>query len=267
MRLAVVWVLFVTVAHAQAALQPFLIEIDRALQRGDRAAVAASIRYPVIVSIGGIRVPFQDAETLLDRYEEIFTPELRDLIARGSEVVTETREGFTFGNNALAIARVGSELKISAIVVPPADPALGASSLSPTDRAASPREPRRIGLRAGPRPTRFAGSLPAGAADSYIVFVPKGQLLDVRLERVRTEAVVQVADAATGAPLNPRTAQGALVVSGRAPASADYRIAVQRTECRRVRAALHAGRQHTLAGPLLVELQRGRRICLRRGRN
>ncbi len=219
MRLAVAWVLFATLAHAQPALQLFLVELDRALHRGDRAAVAASIRYPVIVSIGGIRVPFQDAQALLDRYEEIFTPELRDLISRGAEAT----------NNTLAVARVGSELKIAAIVVPPVDPNLGSSSLPPTDRVVSPGEPRRIGLRAGPRPTRFAGSLPPGAADAYIVFVPKGQLLDVRLERVRGEAIVRVADAATGAPLNPRTAQGALVVTGRAPASADYRIEVQRT--------------------------------------
>ena len=49
------------------------------------------IRYPIIVGIGGLRVPFADAAGLLARYDDIFTPALRDAIARGSsDVVVET---------------------------------------------------------------------------------------------------------------------------------------------------------------------------------
>ena len=216
------------IAHAvqaQSEVDAFLGELVRAMDRGERAAVAAIVRFPMVVSIGGLRVPFQDAATLLGRYDDVFTPELRDAIAR-RETVRETPGGFTVGNNTLAIARTGGGLRITAIVVPPADP-----GLAPGDpaRGAGPREPRRIGVRAGPAATRFAGSLASGAADSYVLFVPKGMLLDVRLERVSGEAIVRVSNAATGAPLNPRVAQGALVVSGRAQTSADYRIDVRRT--------------------------------------
>jgi len=224
MRRLLPYVLFATVVLAQSPIQPFLAELNRALQNDERAVVAATVQYPVIVMIGGIRVPFQDARALLERFDEIFTPELRDVVARGA-AITETPDGFTIGTNALAIARLSGQLKITAIVVPSVDGDLRSSGQSP----ARAGEPRRIGLRTGPAPTRFAGSIHSGATDSYLLFVPKGQLLDVRLERVRGEAVVRVANAATGAPLNPRVAQGALVVSGRAQAGADYRIDVQRT--------------------------------------
>ncbi len=217
--LACCWV-FATAVHAQSTVQPFLFELTRDLQGDNRSAVASRVRYPVVVSIGGLRVPFQDPGALLERYDEIFTRELRDLLARAPDVV-ETPDGFAVATNLLTIVRVGAELRIGGIVVPPAETGAG---------TVSPREPRRIGLRAGPNPTRFAGLLPSGAADAYVVFVPKGQLLDVRLERVRGEALVRVARADTGAPLNPRVARGALVVAGRAAADGDYRIDVERVE-------------------------------------
>lgn len=213
------WLILATAVRAQSPVQPFLVELNRELQSGDRTAVASRMRYPVIVSIGGIRMPFQSSGSLVERYDDIFTRELRDLLSRTPAIV-ETPEGFSVATNLLSIVRVGAELKIAGIVVPPSE-----ARAVP----AVPREPRRIGLRAGPNPTRFAGLLPTGVVDTYIVFVPKGQLLDVRLERVRGEALVRVASAETGAPLNQRGAQGALVVSGRAAAGGDYRIEVERT--------------------------------------
>ena len=227
-RLVVACSVFVAAVQAQSAVETFLAELNRGLASGERAAVAAAIRYPVIVRIGGLRVPFESASALLDRYDEIFTPELRDAVRPGADA-TQTPDGFLIGNNVLALARVGGTLKIAGIVVPPPEPRPDTPSSPASGRRVGQPEPRRIAVRAGPGPTRFAGSLPAGAADAYVVFVPKGQLLDVRVERVRGEAMVRVSDAATGAPLNPRVARGALVVSGRAQTSSDYRIVVQRT--------------------------------------
>ena len=66
------WVLFATLAHAQPALQLFLVELDRAFTAAIGQQWLRAFDIPVIVSIGGIRVPFQDAQALLDRYEEIF---------------------------------------------------------------------------------------------------------------------------------------------------------------------------------------------------
>jgi hypothetical protein len=219
---------FIAVAlHAQSPVQTFLAEFNRALQAGDRAAVAAAVHYPLIVSLApGVRVPFPSADALLERFDEVFTPELRTAVASGTAAVVETPEGFILPNQTLTITRVGGQLRISGIVVPPAT-ADDASS-SPAASRAAPREPRRIGVRAGPKPSQFAGSLAAGGTDSYLVFVQRGQLLDVRLQRGRGEAVLRVVNAATGAPLESG-AKATFVVSGRVPASVDYRIEVQRT--------------------------------------
>ena len=50
----------------------------------------------------------------------------------------------------------------------------------------------------------------------------------MRLDRGRTEAVVEVVNAGTGRRVGPDAAQGA-VVSDRVPESADYRISVRYT--------------------------------------
>jgi hypothetical protein len=226
-RRAIVAFTFVAVAlHAQSPVETFLAELNRALQAGDRAAVAAAVHYPLVVSIAaGVRVPFSSASALLERFDEVFTPELRTAVASGATAVVETPEGFILPNQTVTIARVGGQLRISRIVVPPAS-ADDASSTA-TSRVA-PRGPRRIGVRAGPKPSQFAGSLAAGGTDWYVVFVQRGQLLDVRLQRGRDEAIVRVVNAATGVPV-ASGAKAAFVVTARAAASADYRIEVQRT--------------------------------------
>jgi hypothetical protein len=147
-------------------------------------------------------------------------------VASGAAAIVETPEGFTLPNQTLTITRVGGQLRISRIVVPPATADVGAAK--PATSAGAPREPRRIGVRAGPKPSQFAGSLASSGSDAYLVFVQKGQLLDVRLQRGRSEAVVHVVNAATEEPLAPR-AKATFVVTGRAPVTGDYRIDVQRT--------------------------------------
>lgn len=219
----------------------FLAELQRASRNGDRSAVAALIHYPVVVMIGGLRVPFTDAAALLERYDEIFTPALLDAIVRADAAVdrpqpgrvpmTVTADGLFIGTNALLIKLVGQQLRITSIVIPRDDTgdASLASRSETTTRAVRRQQPRRVGVRAGLRPTQFSGALLPGAADLYMLWVPKGQLLEVRLERVPSGwAVVRVVHAGTGAPLNPRVPDGARVVSGRAPESADYRIDVRR---------------------------------------
>jgi hypothetical protein len=91
-----------------------------------------------------------------------------------------------------------------------------------------PAEPRRLGIRVGPKPTQVAGSLAIDVIDSYLVFVPKGQTLGVQLQRVAAgAAVIRVVHGGTGAPLNPMMVEGRSV-SGTATDGADYRIEVRR---------------------------------------
>jgi hypothetical protein len=184
-------------------LHRFLDALQADARAGDRAAVAARIRYPATVRIGGLRVPFADAAALLERYDDIFTPALlRDL----------PRHVF--------VEQIGGEWKITSITVPApqaADPAEPATT--------GPAAPNRVGIRGGPRPTQFAGAVRPGSTDIYLLWVPKGRVLEVRLTRVQGRAaLLRVVHAKTGAPLNPRITGEARVVTGLAPESADYRI-------------------------------------------
>jgi hypothetical protein len=214
-------------------VENFLAELQRASRSDDRNAIASLIHYPITVQIEGLRVPFSDRSALLDRHEAVFTPTLKETIARavasdhpqpGREPVTVNQDAVVIGNNAVVIRRVGDALRIIGIVV--AGPHAEA-----VPSVASPPEPRRVGIRIGPRPTQVSGALAAGATDAYVVWIPKGKVLEVRLERIQNRvAVLSVKHAATGAPLNPRAADGARVITGQALEGAEYRIDVERTE-------------------------------------
>jgi hypothetical protein len=184
----------------QVRPEPLLAEIGRALQADDRQHVASLMHYPLTVIFESVRIPFASPATLLERFDEVFTPEVRRGLAA-----------------ALTIERVNGRARVTAIAVPrAADDAPVATS----------RDPRRIAVRGGPRPTRMSGSLASGGLDTYLVFVQKGQLLQVRLDRGRTEAAIDVVNARTGATVN---GAGRGVFAGRVPESADYRISVRHT--------------------------------------
>jgi hypothetical protein len=216
---------------AQPAADTFLRELRTAVRNGDRQAVAARIQFPIVVRMAGLRIPFANAAALLERYDDIFTPALLETIAR-SDAPTVVDHGMALGTNAVIISQVGQQFRITAITVPPSAPGGSAASLPGSSTSASrAKAPVRVAIRGGPRPTQFAGSLPRGGTDVYLLFVPKGRLLEVRLERVRArEALVHVVHSATGAPLNPRTAGGARIVTGIPTEGADYRIEVRRSE-------------------------------------
>jgi hypothetical protein len=210
-----------TVADSRAqSLDAFLIQLRRAVQAGDRAAVAGMIRFPITIGMVGLRVPFKDAAAFLERYDDIFTPALRESIARGSQDVT--------------VEMVDGQLRITGITVPNVPAETGASVAAPVEssRGAAKKEvPRRVSIRVGPRPTQIPGILARGATDVLIVYLPKGRLASVRLERVPVgAAVIRVRHAGTGAPLAARTAADGRFVSGRPADNGEYRIEVRRTD-------------------------------------
>lgn len=205
-----------------------------------RHALAALMQYPTLVMIDGFRIPFADAGAVLERAEGIFTPVLRAMIARATtagappppsrEPIRATETGLLIGADAIRIRLVGGRLRITAIVVPPADPG-DLSPASGTEGPARRQEPRRIAIRVGPRPTQLAGSLIPGVPDAFIVWVNKGQRLEVRLERAPVgAAALRVMHAGKGTPFNPAASDRARVVAGRALDGAEYRIEVRRLE-------------------------------------
>lgn len=208
-------------ARAQTPSDTFLAQLQRASQANDRNAIAGMIRYPITIAIGGVRVPFADAASLLARYDDIFTPELRESLARGTDDVV--------------IGEVDGRLRITSISVPAV--AEGAIAPEPAVRESKPGagarrpETRRVAIRVGPRPTQIPGTLVGDTVDTFVLYLPKGRLASVRLERVPPgAAAIRVVHARTGAPLGARTSADGRFVSGRPAQDGDYRIEVRRLE-------------------------------------
>ena len=221
----IAWLLAVSaVGHAQTpGVDAFLSQLQRASQANDRSTVVALVRYPIIISIGGLRVPVADAASFLERYDDIFNAPLRDAIARGSAIDTQL----------IVVAPVEGHLRIATITVPQF--AGGGTAVGPPADVPKgtirKQEPRRIAIRVGPRPTQIPGLLTRDAADVFTVFLPKGRLAAIRLERVRVgAAVISVVHARTGAALGARTSADGRFVSGRPTEDGDYRVEVRRTE-------------------------------------
>jgi hypothetical protein len=219
-------------------LESFLLQLQRAVQSDDRNTVAAMIRYPITISIGGLRVPFADPATMLGRYDDVFTSPLRDSIARatvrpraGRAQLTVAEDRYVVGMNDVVIAPIDGSLRIIAIAVPefvdsgvPSTARAGAGTLGTRTQ-----EPRRIAIRVGSRPTQIPGLLARNATDAFVLYLPKGQLAGVRLERVPTgSATIRVVHARSGAPLGARPSADGRFVTGRPTEGADYRIEVRR---------------------------------------
>jgi hypothetical protein len=175
--------------------------VNHALQADDRDRVASLMHYPLTVTFESVRIPFPGPAALLERFDEVFTLEVRRGLAR-----------------ALTVEQVNGQPRVTAITV--------LRAREEVTGAATPQDPRRITVRAGPRPTRMSGSLASGGVDTYLVFVPKGQLLQVRLDRGRAEAVIEIANAATGRSVPGATRGG---FASRVADSADYRVTVRHT--------------------------------------
>jgi hypothetical protein len=199
----------------------FIDTLRAAIVKGDRAAVAAHVQYPITVFASGMRIPVRDAATMVQSYDVVFAPALRETIARTTPVVGS--EAVTIGS-ALEIRRVAGQLKITRIDVP-------MEATTPTPPAApkgsAPSPPDRLGIAVGR--VQRAGALSAGGRDRYVIFAEKNRLLDVRVDGVRGQDIVlQIVNAASGAPIDARIGSGVRTWTGRAPADGDYRIDVLR---------------------------------------
>jgi hypothetical protein len=215
---------------------PFLRELQRAVTRDDREAVAGKVQYPLIVFAAGIRIPLADAAALVQTYDVIFSPALKAVITeaslptRGRTVpkypVSVVADGVIVGNEVIRIQLVGGALKVTGIKVPlapPSDPVTAA----PSRATASRREPRRLRLEVGQ--ARLSGALAPGARDAYVVSVKRNQLLEVRIDGVRgRDIVTRIVNANNRAPLDTRARDGVRTWTGRVPEDADYLIDVVR---------------------------------------
>lgn len=175
--------------------------------------------------VGSLRVPIENAAALVERYDLVFTTELKAALAREQRASTD--DGFVVGG--ITVRSTASGLKIAKIVVPPASTTTTTTGPPAASRrqVTEPRRPRRIIVPSGGSPAELAGALARGATVSYVVWATTNQLLQVRIDGVRgRDVVAHVRDAKTGAPLDDRARDGVRSWSGRVPATGDYRIDV-----------------------------------------
>jgi hypothetical protein len=189
-----------------------LAELQRAVARDDRPAVAAMIRYPITIAASGMRIPITDSAALVRSYDAVFTPEIKAAI----------RDGSAIRDKLIQVTSVGGEFKISNVAF-----RAGSTSGGTTRPAAS--APRRLTFGTAPQLAQGTGALAPGGSDAFVAYVEKGKLLEARIDRVRDrDVVLRVLDAKTGKPVDEKAATGARTWIGRVPESGDYRIDVTR---------------------------------------
>ncbi len=217
----------------EGALRPFLGELQRSVASGDRAAVSRLMHYPLTVWAAGVRIPIPDSAALLQYYDAVFSPALKDLIALAelpregrpapAVAVTMSASGAFIQGDAIVIERVGEQLKVTRLSAPLAPVGRGHASAP----SKSPREPRRIVM--GLRTVQLSGVLAEGERDSYVIWADKNRLLEVRITGVRLrEVVARIVRLETQAPLDARAAEGTRTWVGRIADSGEYRIDVIR---------------------------------------
>jgi hypothetical protein len=200
---------------AAASADALLVELQRAIRRDDRQAVATLVQYPITIATAGIRIPIHDSASLVHSFDAVFTPEIKAAIRDGSAI----RDGL------IQVTSVQGTFKITGI-----SPASGVPRDAPatSSRAAPPRGPRRVTFGTM-EIAQLSGSLASGGSDPFVVAVEKGGLLEARIDGVPgRDIVLKVVDAKTGKPVDAKAAAGARTWIGRVPESADYRIDVVR---------------------------------------
>ena len=224
----------------ERVVAPFLRELQVAVARDNREAVAARVQYPLIVFAAGMRIPIVDAASLIQTYDVVFSPALKAVIAEASlptrgrtapkYPVAVVADAVIVGDEVIRIQPVGGALKVTGIKVPLAPPSAlvpAPATPAPSRGAATSREPRRLSLRVGQ--ARLSGALAPGARDAYVVSVMKNQLLEVRIDGVSGRAIVaRIVNSKNREPLDARARDGVRTWTGRVPEDTDYRIDVVR---------------------------------------
>ncbi len=200
---------------AAASADALLVELQRAIRRDDRQAVAALIQYPITITTAGIRIPIRDSSSLLQTFDAVFTPELKAAI----------RDGTAIRDGLILVTAVQGTFKITGISSAHGIPRGDGPAASPR---AAPRGPRRVTFGTM-EVAQLSGSLAQGGSDAFLVSVEKGGLLEARIDGVPgRDVVLKVVEAKTGKPVDAKAAAGARTWIGRVPESADYRIDVTR---------------------------------------
>lgn len=106
---------------AAAAVPAFLSTLQAAVAADNRAAVAAMVRYPLTTYDNGVATAeYADAAALLAAYDALFTPAVKDAIARATpETLFTNIDGVMIGNGEIWIDNSSLPLMIKTINAQP----------------------------------------------------------------------------------------------------------------------------------------------------
>jgi hypothetical protein len=205
---------------AESRAGAFVSALAQAMSRGDRAAVAEMVRYPLNATVGGVGIPIADRAELIKAYSSIFTAELRclmdDSVAKGASGISVDAGGVTFAGRRIHAAEVSGALKVMSIDVPPV-----------TGVAAPPSPPARRVTRRGV--TQYSGRLYGDGVDTYIISAHRGDVVQARIEQFPgRSAAVRVVQDKTGKSLDRPSASAPRVWNGTIQDPGDYRVEVVR---------------------------------------
>jgi hypothetical protein len=210
--------------------ETFRQKLLEAFARGDRRAVAAMVRYRLVVDAGGLMIPVVDRPTLIQMWDVVFPPEVRCLI-EGSGVARPGQPppkypirvdpgGVWYGDGRIRADRGADGLKISRMTLPPG---FGSSAAG---------KPRPVLFKWGKGLASSRGRLSADNIDVYLVQARAGDLLNAQLDRVgvndATLRVVQQAGNRVLSAAGPAGSEARRLWAGRVPESGEYRVEVVR---------------------------------------
>ena len=202
--LVALWLL----TSAQSESDAIFLNLQRAVDRDDRPAVAALMAFPLKVTSGNVRLPVPDEVAFLSHYDALITTPLKAVLSDPA-----------LRGRFMTVAITDGKRKVTEIRLP----------MHPVDFPVIPPSPRRIAFRAGGAATELAGAIHMNEVVPYLFTAAPGQLLTVRVERVRERLVLaRIIDRTKNAPLDNRTGEGVRAWSGRLPSAGDYLLEVVR---------------------------------------
>ena len=213
-------------AAASDTPQAFIARLRDRVRADNRRAVASMFRYPLRVN-AVLPIPLDNAQTTLELYRLLFTPEMRCAI----ELAQVPQDGrpvpkyplrtsggaLTLGSGLVVAELTGGQYKITRISM---------IGLPDDHKPGTPSYSQAIDLRfSGAR--QVAGNLAGDGFDRYIVTVSAGTQLRGTLERFRgLDAAFRVTDM-KGAAVDAR-ADGRRTWAGLFPAAGQYRVEIVR---------------------------------------
>lgn len=215
--------LVMVLAAPPAAAERFLADLQHALARQDKPAVAALFEYPAMVLASGLRMPVADRATLVKMYDIVFPPALQGVVA----MARVARAGQPAPVYGVALNDDSLVVGLSWIFARRANGRYRITRVVPPGGMAMPL--RRITFKAGQASALFSGTLIPYEMQSYIIAAAKGQRLQVKLDGFSERAAVaRLIETKSGLPLDDTAGDGTRQWSGTIADNIDVRIDVLR---------------------------------------